>query len=249
MADKKKDDQHALAVKRYETAFDADKDNRKEAEEDLRFLLGDQWAEAVKKDRKERNRPVLTINRLPQFQRQIANDIRMSKPAMKIGPGDDDTDRDKAEVIEGLVRSIERASDAQAAYYMAADSQVACGIGHWRVTTDYVDDDSLDQEILIEPIEDGLGVLWDNGAIKSTREDAMYCFVPVDIEREVFKDKYPDAQMAEFTEADSRGWSTEDSIRVMEYWFKKTIPADVLHSDRWPDNSRGKTSGRRVRRD
>ncbi len=221
MADQKKDDQHTLAVKRYETAFDADAENRAEAEEDLRFLLGDQWDEEVKKNRTNDNRPVLTINRLPQFQRQIANDIRMSKPAMKIGPGDDETDRDKAEVIEGLVRSIERAPDAQAAYYMAADSQVACGIGHWRVTTDYIDDDSLDQEILIEPIEDGLGVIWDNGAVKPTREDGMFCFVPVDIERETFKDKHPDAQEVDFKSAGDYGWSTEDSIRVMEYWFKK----------------------------
>ena len=83
------DDPHALAIKRYEAAETADSDNRKEAEEDLRFLLGDQWDADVVKDRQNDNRPVLTVNRLPQFQRQIANDIRMSKPAMKIGAGDD----------------------------------------------------------------------------------------------------------------------------------------------------------------
>lgn len=230
MADKKKDDQHALALKRYESALEADRDNRKEAEEDLRFLLGWQWDEAAAKARRDEGRPVLTVNRLPQFQRQIANDIRMSKPAIKIGPSDDATDADKAEVIEGLVRAIERASDAQSAYYLGADSQVACGIGHWRVTTDYINDDSLDQEIRIEPIEDGLGVIW-GPAIKPTREDAMYCFVPVDIDREVFKEKYPDAtetQMDDTCNEASGTWAAEDTIRVSEYWFKKPYKRELL---------------------
>lgn len=230
MADKKKDDQHALALKRYESALEADRDNRREAEEDLRFLLGWQWDEAAAKARRDEGRPVLTVNRLPQFQRQIANDIRMSKPAIKIGPSDDATDADKAEVIEGLVRAIERASDAQSAYYLGADSQVACGIGHWRVTTDYINDDSLDQEIRIEPIEDGLGVIW-GPAIKPTREDAMYCFVPVDIDREVFKEKYPDAtetQMDDTCNEASGTWAAEDTIRVSEYWFKKPYKRELL---------------------
>lgn len=229
--DKKQDDPHALAIKRFEAAETADSDNRKEAEEDLRFLLGDQWDAAVVKEREGDSRPVLTVNRLPQFQRQIANDIRMSKPAMKIGPGDDQTDEDKAEVIEGLVRSIERSSDAQAAYYMAADSQVACGIGHWRVTTDYINDDTLDQEILIEPIEDGLNVLWDPNAIKQTREDAMFCFVPIDMDREAFKEKYPDASMSEIGETPASAnndWASEDTIRIAEYWFKKPYQREFL---------------------
>lgn len=229
--DKKQDNPHSLAIKRFEAAETADGDNRKEAEEDLRFLLGDQWDDAVVKERQSEGRPVLTVNRLPQFQRQIANDIRMSKPAMKIGPGDDETDQDKAEVIEGLVRSIERSSDAQAAYYMAADSQVACGIGHWRVRTDYINDDTLDQEILIEPIEDGLNVLWDPNAIKQTREDAMFCFVPIDMDREAFKEKYPDASMAEIGSegaSSANDWSSEDTIRISEYWYKKPYQRDFL---------------------
>lgn len=226
-----KDDAHATALKRYESAVEADRDNRKEAEEDLRFLLGDQWDAEAAKDRQADGRPVLTINRLPQFQRQIANDIRMSKPAIKVGPSDDDTDKNTAEVVEGLVRSIEHQSDAQSAYYLAADSQVACGIGHWRITTDYINDETLDQEILIEPIEDGLGVVWDQSAIKPTREDAMFCFVPVDIDRDMFKEKYPDAtesEMGETTNEGSSQWSTEDSIRVAEYWFKKPYQRELL---------------------
>src|SRR5690606_18673625 len=103
-----------------------------------------------------------------------------------------------AELLAGMVRYIENRSDAPAAYFIAADSQVACGIGHWKVITEYAAERTFNQEIRIVPVEDGVAVVWDPDATSPTREDAGWCFVPVDMSREAFKERFPDARAEGF---------------------------------------------------
>ena len=43
---------------------------------DLKFLAGDQWPNAIRQQREAQNRPCLTINRLPQFVNQVADEPR-----------------------------------------------------------------------------------------------------------------------------------------------------------------------------
>ena len=56
----------------FELAYDAEAENRSTALEDLQFArMGDQWPEAIRKQREQEGRPVLTINKLPSFIRQV----------------------------------------------------------------------------------------------------------------------------------------------------------------------------------
>ena len=100
---------------------------------------------------------------------------------------DSRSDPDTAEVLAGLVRYIENRVDARHAYAQGADSQVAAGIGHWRVLTEYADDSTFDQEIRIGTVDDGISVIWDPDAIFPNKEDARFCFVPVDMSQGCFR--------------------------------------------------------------
>ena len=80
---------------------------------------------------------MLTINKIPTFIRQITGDIRLMRPSIRAVPVDSRSDPETAEVLAGLVRYVENRSDARHAYGAGADSQVAAGIGHWRVLTEY----------------------------------------------------------------------------------------------------------------
>ena len=104
----------------------------------------------------------------------------------------------------GLIRYIENRSDAQAAYYHGGDQQVAAGIGHWRVIKEYAGDTTFDQELRIVAIEDGISVIWDPDAVLPNKEDAKYCFVPVDMSHESFKERFPDAALADFEDSAKR---------------------------------------------
>ena len=97
----------ATAKKRFLTASDAEAEIRKLALEDLKFRIGDQWPEEIKRQRYVDQRPCLTINQIPQFVRQITNDQRQNRPSIQINPVDSEADVDTAEVLEGMVRHIQ----------------------------------------------------------------------------------------------------------------------------------------------
>jgi len=236
------------ALEDYDSAYEFQRGNIDEANEDLRFRRGrkeDQWdAEAL---RMRADRPCLTINGIPQFIRQVTGDMRQMRPSIKVNPVDSRGDPKTAEVLAGLCRYVENRSFAKHIYTTAADSQVACGIGHWQVTSEYAGTSTFNQELRIVGIEDSVSVLWDPDSVFPTREDAMFCHVPFDISRRKFKKQYPNATAEgfayEFTSA-TDGWYTGDSIRVSVYWVKKPIKRSlVLSPDGAIDDITDQTEG------
>jgi hypothetical protein len=211
----------------YDRAYEREKHNIDLAYSDLEFLAGDeyaQWDETEFKKRVDKSRPVLQVNRLPQFVHQITGDIRQMKPSIKVVPVDSGADEKAANIYAGLIRYVENRSDASAIYFRTADSQVACGIGHWRVQTEYADSSTFNQEIRIGPIEDGVAVLWDPDAVLPSKEDGGFCFVPVDMSKKAFESKYPNITASEFDDtawSHNTSWCTDDYVRVAEYWVKK----------------------------
>jgi hypothetical protein len=212
---------------RFREAADAEREIREEARKDLRFVAGEQWPERVRREREIASRPALTINRLPTFVGQIVNQMRRNKPSIKVAPVDSGTDPDTARVMQGLIRHIEYDSDAQVAYQTAFEYAATCGFGAFRILTDYVSDDSFDQEIRIEAIADPFSVYFDPLAKRPDRSDARYCFVVERISREEYKERWPNSE-ASATDfyggelAHAEGWITDDTVQVAEYWYIET---------------------------
>lgn len=218
-----KDDIIAAAKKRMQEAIDADRDNREEALDDLNNLAGRQWPENIRNSRENDNRPVLTINRLPQFTRQVTGDIRKMDPAINVIPGDEKaTD---PELIEGIVRQIQYDSDASSVYERAGESAASCGMGFFRIRHDYVDDRSFNQKIIIESIHNPFSVYVDPTARMPTREDMDYCFITEAMDHEDFKKAYPNAQAVEVDNDDQtdnlQNWRDGDEVTVAEYFWKE----------------------------
>jgi len=67
-----------------QNAWSHDRDNRRDQASDIAFCAGDQWPEATRREREDTGRPMLTINRLPQFIRQVTNDIRQADLAIPL---------------------------------------------------------------------------------------------------------------------------------------------------------------------
>lgn len=219
-----------LAKKRWRRADEFDRQNRSDAYEDLNFLEtpGAQWPEREKRAREDAGRPCLEFNRLPTTVAQITGDIRQMRPAIKVVPVDSRGDPETADVIAGMVRYVENRSDAPSAYFAAADQQVGAGIGHWKIITEYGSDSTFEQEIRIVGIPDGVGVRWDPDAVLPTREDGKFCFVPVDMSRDVYEETYPDHPAAEIgdSELSSAGmaeWAGAEMVRIAEYYTKTPV--------------------------
>ena len=144
---------------------------------------GDQWPSQLRIDRSLEQKPCLTINKTRQHCLQIINDSRQNKSGVQIRPVGDGATFDAAQVYEGVVRHIEYRSNAQQAYDAANWSQVFGGLGYWRVTTDYADADSFDQEIFIRRISDPLSVVLDPDITEYDGSDARWGLIFKDMPR------------------------------------------------------------------
>jgi hypothetical protein len=202
----------------YEADLAADRDNREEAARDLRFLSGDQWPEDVKAARV--GRPMMTFNRLPQYERQVTGDMRLNPPSVKVRPVDGGADAKVAEIYTGIIRNIESQTDAAGAYLAAGTNAVRCGEGWFGITYDYVED-SFDMELSFRRIPSPFAVVCDAGATDPTRADAGHLFVNELYTQADFKARWPKASLTGFEKAGADGWGSWREgafIRVAEYW-------------------------------
>lgn len=211
------------ARERMAEAYEAELPNRDRALSDLKFMVGEQWPDEVRREREAEGKPCLTINALPQYVRQVTGQIRSVNPAIKISPGDQAASKDVADVYEGLIRYIENRCDASSVYEGAAENAAQSGIGWFRVRTDYSDDMSFDQEILIERIHNPFAVFCDPLARETHRGDARYLFIAEQVGLADFKARYPDASPFDIT-ADNRPvgyeyWGSVDAVTVAEYYW------------------------------
>ena len=203
---------------------DSDSNNRAEALDDVRFAAGDQWPVDVQNSRVLEARPCLTINKVDAYVRQICNQQRQQRPRMKAHGMNNQSDSKVAEIITGICRHIENQSDADSAYDHAFEYAVKMGWGYWRITTDYVREDSFDQEIYIKPVENPFTVYFDPNSVLPDGSDAERCLITTVISKDVFRKMYPNAESEQGFSSRGTGdteseWVTKEDIRIAEYFY------------------------------
>ncbi len=223
-----------LAQDRFKQCAEAEAEMRKESLDDLEFSVGKQWPDDIETQRQADGRPCLTMNRAPQFLRQITNEQRQQRPSTVINPAGDNSDPETAEILQGTVRHIEVISDAEIAYDTAFDSMGRCGIGYWRIVTEYVDDASFDQEIKIKRVKNPFTVYLDPNCAEADKSDARFAFVVEDVSADEYKWRYPDSAAASLSEFISIGGQPlqdgldKDRIRVAEYFYVEDQPGFLV---------------------
>jgi hypothetical protein len=228
------------AKKRFKRCADWESTWRDRFVADIKFCNADsrnmyQWPQVLQDARgygTGDERPCLTVNKTAQHCGQIINDGRQNKTSIKIKPVGDGATYEAAQVLEGIVRHIEYISNAQAVYTNARKFQVQGGIGYCRMVTDYVDDVSFDQDIFIRPIDDPLSVYLDPDYKEADGSDAKFGFIFADIDRDEFKEKYPNAHVATSTLStlgnDEDSWISLNKVRVAEYYYRSEIPDELI---------------------
>ena len=212
---------------------DSDSNNRAEALDDVRFAAGDQWPVDVQNSRVLEARPCLTINKVDAYIRQICNQQRQQRPRIKVHGMNNESDAKVAEIITGICRHIENQSDADSAYDHAFEYAVKMGWGYWRITTDYVREDSFDQEIYIKPIENPFTVYFDPNSVLPDGSDAERVLITTVISKNVFKKMYPNAEFDQGFSSRGTGdteseWVTKEDIRIAEYFYTERIKTELV---------------------
>lgn len=216
----------------FERCSEAENENRETALKDIRFARGgEQWPEAIAKARESDGRPMLTINKLPAFGRQVVNDARMNKPAVKVHPVDDDADPETANVLADLIRNIENVSNASVAYDTAIDSAVFGGVGYWRIGADYTYDDSFDMDLCIDRVRNPFSVYGDPNSTAADSSDWDVAFVVDRLGQEQFEREYGDKAKISWSDTDAWGgsdWRDGEEVMVAEWWSREKVDRKIV---------------------
>jgi len=242
----KRADQKILetARKRFKRVSEAESDNRKKALEDLKFKAGDQWPADVAQQRSNDKRPCLTINTIPTLVHQVTNDLRQNRPSILVSPMGDASDKEGAKAFAGMIRAIERESQAEIAYDTGITSAVDIGFGYWRICTEYENDHSFNQVIRIRRIRNPFRVYLDPERQEPDGCDMGWAFVSDKLERSEYEAKWPKADPLGWKERDVgddiQQWIEKDFVRIAEYFtieheFRTLVQLSNGHVGFWDD--------------
>ncbi len=172
-------------------------------------------------------RPSLVINLCRQFSYLVTNEAAKMKVGGKILPVGEGANEKTAEIYEGLVRAIQRTSNADAAYDHALQDAVNGGFGAFRVIPEYESDDSFDQCLKIKRIMDATSVRWDNNSTEPDFSDMMVCTFSEQMTKKAFEQQYGKEALRFYTVAnqpDGDAWGDKDGPVVTEFWYIELEP-------------------------
>lgn len=227
------------AMERLQESKDIFSDIHGTYKDDIDFsLLSNQWGDAEASERRRDNRTCGTFNKIYPLIRNVVNTALKNSPSIKVS-AKRNVDKNKAKLIEGIVKYIESESNAIAVYNDTFRNAVAGGIGVFEIVVQYINDEP---KISINKITDPTTVFVDPESIQPDFADAKWLFHLKDISKEKFEELYPDNDCAGFDGADG------DKVTIAEYWVKNDngsvawyilSTTEILDSSDWATDEMG----------
>jgi hypothetical protein len=262
-----------LAKRRFAVGNQADTPQRQRELDDLAFYAGGlhQWTSDMLDARKGQAattqlpplpaRPTITINKVRQPVQQVTNNIRQTDFNIEIAAADDfgelvpasDASQQEIEVREGLVRRIQRQSEASDARLWAAIRAAIAGRGYYAVLVRFLPGKSWDREVYVHRFYNQASIMLDPAHEMPDGSDANWGFIGVDLPIDDYEAQYGEEdQFSALTDGEFRalgdempGWFTLDkktrSVRVVDYLYveyeEKTLVKLADGTSLWKDEA------------
>jgi len=184
------------------------------------FVMGDQWREDESKLFERYNKIPLMFNKLGVLMNHLLGDQIQNTPNLQIMP-DDDVPVPTAQARAALIKNISLNSDAKTVYQSGYGQAIVGGYGACRIGTEYLHDESFEQEIKIYDFEDPNRCYWDLAAKHRCKVDGMYSGYKTRVSRRWFRDKFGkdvESQIGttSITEDSTMAFADDDSITLVD---------------------------------
>lgn len=183
-----------------ESAQQAEWDQRQAAREAIIFLNDRNgqwepfWWDACN------SKPRYTFDMTSPIVDQHMRQIEESAFDIRVSPAGGEATKETAQVYDGVIRNIENMSNAGHVYKAVARGMIASGFDAMRVVQRYVDDDSFDQDLLIEHIPNAIDRVWWGPSESQDRSDAPWCVVLHSVSADAYKARWPEGSGASVSE-------------------------------------------------
>ncbi len=178
-----------------------------------------------------KGRPRYTLDKCNDLVDDIAGAIEQQDFDIQILPAGGDATKALAKTYDGLIRNIQNLSDATDVYDASTRFMVRAGMDGWRVNQRWGDNNTFDQDLYIDTINDFVDRVWfDPGAVLQTREDANYAFVLTTMIKADYEEQFPKGSGKSVTIGD-RVTHTDhmpDTIVVGEILYKIEVERRIV---------------------
>ncbi len=223
--------EHSEMMKKLGEAQDAEKDLRDKVREAHLFVdkRDGQWEPYWWNANS--GKPRYTFDMTNPIIDQIAGEMSQSEFSIKVQPAGGEATKDIAETYDGLIRNIETMSNATNIYNQAARSMVTSGMDGWRVVQKFVDSDSFDQDLVIEPISNFVDRVWfDPASELQDRSDSKFGFALQGLSQDEYKERYPEGSGMSVGSGrqNTAYFNQPDLVMVGEFYYIKEIDRELV---------------------
>lgn len=182
------------------------------------------WTTEDRANREDSGRPCIHLDQINQYLHQYTGNLRKTKRAIQLTPKGNGANDQDAKKRSAIVKGIEEESNAPTAVYIpAAESAAQRSYGFAKIVTEFKDDSSFDQRILIKPIPNPDCVLINPYYKQPNASDITDAFMLEPVLKKDFMRQYPKAEITDFegeniSTLGVSDWIKENYIIKAEYW-------------------------------
>lgn len=194
-----------------------EKDTREDVRESFHFLddKDGQWEQSVWD--KKKNSPRYTFDKCNFIVDLICGPIEESTFSIKTSPSNLNGNSEFCEQLNGIIRGIERTSDAQDIYNRSIRKVVKGGFDAWMPETRYRPG-SFNQEFVFKQITNAVDRVWISpDSIDPTSADAKCSVLLTFIPWGKYQERYPKAEIKDLNESQL---DVDDGVQWDRYWYK-----------------------------
>lgn len=191
-----------------------------QAAEDIEFCVNkeSQWDAKSRASREAAERPCITINKIASFVHQQTNALRANKMTLNAIPVDD-SDVGKAEIQDAMLEYVLKSSRADIATDWAGGRAIMGGFGFYRVTTDYENELSFNQDIKVKRIENPQSTYLSPEIKCPFGSDTTEAITGEWMSKDEFDRQFPDDDAVSVDDmSEAMDWQQEDTVFVAEYY-------------------------------
>lgn len=208
-----------------------EKDERESAGDQRTFMLNTMWDDKIK--RAMARRYLGEFDQITPILDQITGEMTNSEFAIQVSPAGGGATEATAETYAGLIRNIENISNADQIYSAVGETMVMCGIDGFEIKQKFLDANTFDQDLVMEPVSDWYKSVWfDVASIKQDKSDAMWGVKLQELPMANYLKQFPDGSKVSVPDnietmstGDTNNQLADDSVIVGQLYYKK--PKDI----------------------
>ena len=224
----------------HDKAYSHNQTTRERAADDMLFASVTQWDDNMLGESTLQYRGEFNI--IKKAIRQTLADLHSNEVQIDFQP-EGETSDDTADFMDGLYRTSVRTNTAKESFDNATQEQVICGLGGWRLYTEYKNNsnDSNDQVIKREPIyEFNNNAFPDPNAKRLDKSDAMYWSVLIAYSEDGYKKLVKDLTDEELAQSVGASfafpeqtyvfpWVSQDKqVYVVRFYHKELVKKKLI---------------------